>query len=120
MPLAVAALTTAHGTAIVTENVFDNRFVFVGELNRMGADVRTEGRHAVVRGVPRLSGAPVRAPDVRAGAALLLAGLAADGETTVVDTYPVARGYADLPGRLQALGADVRREVDPARDDGRD
>lgn len=120
MPLAVAALTTAQGTAIVTENVFDNRFVFVGELNRMGADVRTEGRHAVVRGVPRLSGAPVRAPDVRAGAALLLAGLAADGETTVVDTYPVARGYADLPGRLQALGADVRREGEPAREDGRD
>lgn len=120
MPLAVAALTTAQGTAIVTENVFDNRFVFVGELNRMGADVRTEGRHAVVRGVPRLSGAPVRAPDVRAGAALLLAGLAADGETTVVDTYPVARGYADLPGRLQALGADVRREGEPAREDRRD
>ena len=120
MPLAVAALATAHGTAIVTENVFDNRFVFVGELNRMGADVRTEGRHAVVRGVPRLSGAPVRAPDVRAGAALLLAGLAAEGETTVVDTYPVARGYADLPGRLQALGADVRREGEPAREDRRD
>ena len=117
MPLAVAALTTALGTAIVTENVFDNRFVFVGELNRMGADVRTEGRHAVVRGVPRLSGAPVRAPDVRAGAALLLAGLAADGETTVVDTYPVARGYADLPGRLRALGADVRHEDEPARED---
>ncbi|HEY6317819.1 MAG TPA: UDP-N-acetylglucosamine 1-carboxyvinyltransferase [Acidimicrobiia bacterium] len=113
MPLAVAALTTALGTAIVTENVFDNRFVFVGELNRMGADVRTEGRHAVVRGVPRLSGAPVRAPDVRAGAALLLAGLAADGDTTVVDTYPVARGYADLPGRLQELGADVHREGEP-------
>jgi len=117
MPLAVAALTTARGTAIVTENVFDNRFVFVGELNRMGADVRTEGRHAVVRGVPRLSGAPVRAPDVRAGAALLLAGLAADGETTVLDTYPVARGYADLPGRLRALGADVHGEDDADRED---
>ncbi len=117
MPLAVAALTTALGTSIVTENVFDNRFVFVGELNRMGADVRTEGRHAVVRGVPRLSGAPVRAPDVRAGAALLLAGLAADGDTTVVDTYPVARGYADLPGRLQELGADVHREGEPVPED---
>jgi UDP-N-acetylglucosamine 1-carboxyvinyltransferase len=118
MPLAVAALTTALGTAIVTENVFDNRFVFVGELNRMGADVRTEGRHAVVRGVPQLSGAPVRAPDVRAGAALLLAGLAADGETTVVDTYPVTRGYADLPGRLRALGADVRHEDAGQEDPG--
>ena len=116
MPLAVAALATATGTAIVTENVFDNRFVFVGELNRMGADVRTEGRHAIVRGVPRLSGAPVRAPDVRAGAALLLAGLAADGETTVLDTYPVARGYADLPGRLRALGADVSRGPESGED----
>lgn len=110
MPLAVAALATAEGTAIVTENVFDNRFAFVGELNRMGADVRTEGRHAVVRGVDRLSGAPVRAHDVRAGAALLLAGLAAEGETTVLETYPVSRGYADLPGQLRTLGADVTIE----------
>jgi UDP-N-acetylglucosamine 1-carboxyvinyltransferase len=120
MPLAVAALATGDGTAIVTENVFDNRFAFVGELNRMGADVRTEGRHAVVRGVPRLSGAPVRVPDVRAGAALLLAGLAADGETTVLDTHHVERGYADLPRRLQALGADVARENGSLREDLRD
>ncbi len=117
MPLAVAALATGTGTAIVTENVFDNRFAFVGELNRMGADVRTEGRHAVVRGVPRLSGAPVRVPDVRAGAALLLAGLAAEGETTVLDTRHVERGYADLPGRLRALGADVTRENGSLRED---
>jgi len=109
MPLAVAALATAEGTAIVTENIFDNRFAFVDELNRMGADIRTEGRHAVVRGVARLSGAPVRAHDVRAGAALVLAGLAADGETTVLDPHHVERGYADLPGKLRALGADVTR-----------
>ncbi|MEX2256649.1 MAG: UDP-N-acetylglucosamine 1-carboxyvinyltransferase [Acidimicrobiia bacterium] len=109
MPLAVAALTTAEGTAIVTENIFDNRFAFVDELNRMGADIRTEGRHAVVRGVSRLSGAPVRAHDVRAGAALVLAGLAADGETTVLDPHHVERGYPDLPAKLQALGADVTR-----------
>jgi UDP-N-acetylglucosamine 1-carboxyvinyltransferase len=109
MPLAVAALAVADGTAIVTENIFDNRFVFVDELNRMGADIRTEGRHAVVRGVPRLSGAPVHVPDVRAGAALLLAGLAADGETVVHDTHHVERGYPDLPGHLAALGADVSR-----------
>ena len=81
MPMAVALLAVAEGTAIVTENVFDNRFGFVDELCRMGADVRNEGRHAVVRGLPRLSAAPVRALDVRAGAALVLAGLAADGET---------------------------------------
>lgn len=107
MPQAVAALSVAEGTAIVTENVFDNRFGFVQELNRMGADVRTEGRHAVVRGVARLSGAPVRATDVRAGAALVLAALAADGETLVLDAAHVDRGYAGLGGTLRALGADV-------------
>lgn len=112
MPLAVAALAVAEGTAIVTENIFDNRFAFVDELNRMGADIRTEGRHAVVRGVARLSGAPVRAHDVRAGAALVLAGLAAEGETTVLDPEHVDRGYADLAGALQALGADVTRVID--------
>jgi len=109
LPLVVALLATAEGSAIVTENVFDNRFGFVDELHRMGADIRNEGRHAVVRGVDRLSGAPVRAQDVRAGAALVVAGLAADGETRVLDPYHVDRGYPDLAGQLQALGADVRR-----------
>jgi len=109
MPLVVALLSVAEGTAIVTENVYDGRFQFVAELSRMGADVRNEGRHAVVRGVERLSGAPVRAFDVRAGAALTLAGLAAEGETTVLDCHHVDRGYVDLPGRLGALGARVER-----------
>jgi UDP-N-acetylglucosamine 1-carboxyvinyltransferase len=109
MPLAVAVLARAEGTAIVTENIFDNRFAFVDELNRMGADIRTEGRHAVVRGVPQLTGVPVRAFDVRAGAALVLAALGADGETVVFDTRHVDRGYPDLPGKLRALGADVER-----------
>jgi UDP-N-acetylglucosamine 1-carboxyvinyltransferase len=112
MPLAVALLATADGTAIVTENVFDNRFSFVDELNRMGADIRNEGRHAVVRGVARLSAAPVRALDVRAGAALVLAGLRADGETAVLDPYHVDRGYPDLPRQLRSLGADVERVDD--------
>ncbi len=109
MPLVVAVLATADGTAIVTENIFDSRFAFVDELNRMGADIRTEGRHAVVRGVPRLSGAPVRAHDVRAGAALVIAALAAEGPTEVLDAHHVERGYPDLPGKLRALGADVER-----------
>lgn len=109
MPPVVALLCTAEGTAIVTENVFDNRLNFVAELARMGADVRHEGRHAVIRGVPRLSGAPVRALDVRAGAALVLAGLAADGETTVLDPWHVDRGYPDLAATLSALGARVER-----------
>jgi UDP-N-acetylglucosamine 1-carboxyvinyltransferase len=109
MPQVVALLATADGTSIVTENVFDNRLNFVDELARMGADVRHEGRHAVIRGVPRLSGAPVRALDVRAGAALVLAGLAADGETTVLDPWHVDRGYPDLAATLRKLGADVVR-----------
>jgi UDP-N-acetylglucosamine 1-carboxyvinyltransferase len=109
MPLAVALLAVADGSAIVTENVYDGRFQFVDELARMGADVRTEGRHAIVRGVERLSGAPVSASDVRAGAALTIAGLVADGETLIHDCHHVDRGYADLPGTLRALGADVSR-----------
>ena len=109
MPQAVALASVSQGSAIITENLYDGRFGFVSELCRMGADIRTEGRHAVVRGIERLSGAPVRALDVRAGAALVLAGLAADGETEVFDTLHVDRGYRDLPGTLAALGADVTR-----------
>ncbi|MER3521589.1 MAG: UDP-N-acetylglucosamine 1-carboxyvinyltransferase, partial [Acidimicrobiia bacterium] len=82
-PVAVAMLTVAEGMAVVTENVFDSRFLYISELNRMGADIRTDGRHAVIRGVKKLSGAPVSAPDLRAGAALVLAGLVAEGQTAV-------------------------------------
>ncbi|GMU79406.1 MAG: UDP-N-acetylglucosamine 1-carboxyvinyltransferase [Acidimicrobiia bacterium] len=109
MPFAVVVLAVADGTGIVTENVFDNRLAFVAELNRMGAHVHTDGRHAVVRGVAGLSGAPVRATDVRAGAALVLAGMVADGETCVLDAHHIDRGYPDLAGKLRALGADVVR-----------
>lgn len=109
MPLVVALLSVAEGTAIVTENVYDNRLAFVDELQRMGADVRAEGRHAIVRGVGRLSGAPVNALDVRAGAALVIAGLAADGETVVHDVHHIDRGYPDVAAQLRALGADVTR-----------
>jgi UDP-N-acetylglucosamine 1-carboxyvinyltransferase len=109
MPTAVALMAVADGNAIVTENIYDGRFHFVDELARMGADVRTEGRHAVVRGVERLSGAPVTAADVRAGAALVLAGLAADGETTVYGCEHIDRGFHDLAATLRALGADVER-----------
>jgi UDP-N-acetylglucosamine 1-carboxyvinyltransferase len=108
-PLLVTLLSVASGVAIVTENLFAGRFRYVDELRRMGADIRTEGHHAVVRGVPRLSGAPVRAPDIRAGAALVLAGLAADGVTEVAGAGHIDRGYEDFAGRLAALGADVER-----------
>jgi UDP-N-acetylglucosamine 1-carboxyvinyltransferase len=109
MPLAVALMSVADGSAIVTENIYDGRFQFVDELVRMGADVRNEGRHAIVRGVEGLSGAPVTASDVRAGAALVLAGLVAEGETVVHGCEHVDRGYSDLPATLRSLGADVER-----------
>ena len=108
-PFLVTMLSVADGVGIVTENLFSGRFRYVDELRRMGADIRTEGHHAVVRGVHRLSGAPVRAPDLRAGAALVLAGLVAEGETVVTDADHVDRGYEDFAGKLTALGADVTR-----------
>lgn len=106
-PFFVTALSVADGVSIVSENLFQGRFRYVDELRRMGADIRTEGHHAVVRGLPRLSGAPVKAPDIRAGAALVLAGLAADGETLVSGVDHIERGYHDLVGTLAGLGADV-------------
>jgi UDP-N-acetylglucosamine 1-carboxyvinyltransferase len=108
-PLLVTMLAVADGVGIVTENLFSGRFRYVDELRRMGADVRTEGHHAVVRGVPRLSGAQVRAPDIRAGAALVLAGLVAEGTTVVAGAHHVDRGYEDLAGALRSLGARVTR-----------
>lgn len=108
-PLIVTMLSVADGVGIVTENLYPGRFRYVEELQRLGADIRTDGHHAVVRGVPRLSGAPVRAPDIRAGAALVVAGLAAEGETVVSGVHHVDRGYDDLVGRLVALGADIER-----------
>jgi UDP-N-acetylglucosamine 1-carboxyvinyltransferase len=108
-PLLVTLLTVAEGVGIVTENLFFGRFRYVDELRRMGADIRTEGHHAVVRGVDCLSGAPVRAVDVRAGAALVLAGLVADGETVISDAHHVDRGYEDFVGKLASLGARVAR-----------
>ncbi|MEY2425887.1 MAG: UDP-N-acetylglucosamine 1-carboxyvinyltransferase [Actinomycetota bacterium] len=110
-PFLLTLLTVSDGVAIVTENVYGaNRYAYVAELTRMGADIRTEGHHAVVRGVPRLSGAPIRAHDIRAGAALVLAGLAAEGTTIVGDAHHVERGYADLVASLRSVGADVSWE----------
>jgi UDP-N-acetylglucosamine 1-carboxyvinyltransferase len=106
----MAMLATAEGTSILTENVFESRFMFVDELNRMGADIRTEGHHAVVRGVPRLSSAPVRALDLRAGAALVIAALAAEGVTEITDVGHVDRGYEDIDGKLTGLGAELSRQ----------
>lgn len=108
-PLLVTMLAVADGVGIVTENLYPGRFRYVEELQRLGADIRTDGHHAVVRGVPCLSGAPVRAPDIRAGAALVVAGLAAVGETAVMGVHHIDRGYDDLVGKLVSLGADIER-----------
>ena len=112
-PILMAALAVARGTSIATENVFESRFLYVDELRRMGAEIRTEGHHAVIRGVERLSAAPVRALDIRAGAAMVIAGLVADGETRIEDVHHIDRGYEDLEAKLTALGARVRREGEP-------
>jgi UDP-N-acetylglucosamine 1-carboxyvinyltransferase len=111
-PILLAMLATADGTSIATENVFEGRFLYVGELQRMGADIRTEGHHAVIRGVPRLSAAPVRALDIRAGAAMVIAALVADGVTRIDDVHHIDRGYEGLERKLRSLGAEVRREGD--------
>jgi len=112
-PMVVALNAIAEGTAMVTENVYEARFMFVNELARLGADVRTDGHHAVVRGRERLSAAPVVAPDIRAGAGLVLAGLVAEGDTLVSAVHHIDRGYPDFVGLLTSLGADVVREPDP-------
>ena len=108
-PLIITMLSVADGVGIVTENLYPGRFRYVEELQRLGADIRTSGHHAVVRGVPRLSGAPVRAHDIRAGAAMVVAGLAAEGETTITGVHHIDRGYEDLVGRLRGVGASIDR-----------
>jgi UDP-N-acetylglucosamine 1-carboxyvinyltransferase len=108
-PQMVALLSVASGTSVITENLYDSRFRYVGELARMGADITTEAQHAIIRGVENLSGCPVLAPDIRAGAALVLAGLRAEGTTEVGNAGHIDRGYEELPERLRALGARIER-----------
>jgi UDP-N-acetylglucosamine 1-carboxyvinyltransferase len=111
-PFAMALAAVSSGTAMITENVFEARFMFAQELARLGADLRTDGHHAVVRGVPGLSGAPVVAHDIRAGAALVLAGLAAQGTTVVAESQHIDRGYPRFAESLAAVGAEVSRLPD--------
>ncbi len=108
-PFAMALAAVSDGTAMITENVFEARFMFAQELARLGADLRTDGHHAVVRGKPVLSGAPVVAHDIRAGAALVLAGLASQGTTLVGESHHIDRGYPRFAEMLRSLGADVTR-----------
>ena len=106
-------LALADGNSIVTENVFENRFMFASELDRMGADIVIEGHHAIVHGVESFSGAEVKSPDLRGGASLVIAGLMADGTTTVAGIHHIERGYEDFVGKLSSLGARVWRETLP-------
>jgi UDP-N-acetylglucosamine 1-carboxyvinyltransferase len=109
-PPMMVLLSQARGSSILTENVFESRFLFVDELNRMGAHIRVEGHHAVIRGVEQLSGAPVRSPDIRAGAALVVGGLCADGRTEVYDAGHIERGYEQFVDKLTGLGAEISLE----------
>lgn len=108
-PQTLALLATAQGTSFITENIFDNRFMVVDELNRLGASIKTNDHHAIVRGVSRFSGAPVSATDLRAGAALVLAGLSAEGTTEVYDIGHIDRGYERFEEKLASLGAGIER-----------
>ena len=108
-PLVVAMLSVADGVGIVTENLYPGRFRYVEELRKLGADITIDGHHAVVRGVDHLHGATVVAPDIRAGAALVVAGLAAPGITEIHDVFHIDRGYDDIVGRLAGLGASISR-----------
>ncbi|BBY52911.1 UDP-N-acetylglucosamine 1-carboxyvinyltransferase [Mycolicibacillus koreensis] len=110
-PMAIALAAIADGTSMITENVFEARFRFVEEMIRLGADARTDGHHAVVRGLPQLSSAPVWCSDIRAGAGLVLAGLVADGETEVHDVFHIDRGYPKFVENLVSLGVEVERVI---------
>ena len=110
LPMVIALNSIADGHSLVTENVFESRFMFVNELIRLGAQINVDGHHASITGVDQLSGAPIEAHDIRAGAGLILAALVADGETTVDQAFHVDRGYPNFTEQLQGLGAKVTRE----------
>jgi len=106
----MALMAIANGTSIITENVFENRFAHAGDLRRMGADIKIEGRNSIIKGVKKLSAAPVMASDLRGGAALVLGALAAEGTTEISRIYHIDRGYVKLEEKLRSLGAKIRRE----------
>jgi UDP-N-acetylglucosamine 1-carboxyvinyltransferase len=109
-PQIVTCLSLAGGTSVVTEDVWDNRFKYVSELAKMGAKIQVDGKTAVIEGVKKLSGATVKACDLRAGAAMVIAGLAAEGVTRITEIHHIQRGYEDMVEKLQGLGADIREE----------
>lgn len=105
----MSLLAVTEGVSIITETVFENRFMHVAELQRMGANIKIDGRTAIVEGVPKLTGCQVKATDLRAGAAMILGGLVAEGETIVSDVYHIDRGYVDIEGKFRKIGADINR-----------
>jgi UDP-N-acetylglucosamine 1-carboxyvinyltransferase len=111
----MALLCVAEGTSVITETVFESRFIHVPELRRMGADIKVDGNHAVVKGSARLAGAPVMASDLRASAGLILAGLAAEGVTEVSRVYHLDRGYERIEQKLRGLGASIDRVHETAQ-----
>jgi UDP-N-acetylglucosamine 1-carboxyvinyltransferase len=113
LPMAIGLAAVSDGASLITENIFDGRFMFVNEMARLGADIRTDGHHAVVRGRERLSCAPVRATDIRAGAGLVIAALCADGVTEISHVHHIDRGYPDFVGDLRSLGVAVERAAAP-------
>ncbi|MFY1596122.1 UDP-N-acetylglucosamine 1-carboxyvinyltransferase [Micromonospora sp. WMMD737] len=117
LPMAIGLAAVSDGASLITENIFDGRFMFANEMMRLGADIKTDGHHAVVRGRDRLSGAPVRATDIRAGAGLIIAGLCAEGVTEVSHVHHVDRGYPDFVADLRALGIEVERGTAPEEPD---
>jgi UDP-N-acetylglucosamine 1-carboxyvinyltransferase len=110
----MALMTTAEGTSVIRETIFENRFMHAPELTRLGADISVNGNEAVVRGVPRLKGAPVMATDLRASVSLVIAGLAAEGETVVNRVYHLDRGFERLEAKLSGCGARIERQSEPA------
>ena len=113
LPMAVGLAAISDGMSLITENIFDGRFMFINEMMRLGAEIRTDGHHAAVRGKPRLSGAPVRATDIRAGAGLVMAALCAEGVTEIGNVHHIDRGYPDFVADLRQLGATVQRAQIP-------
>lgn len=112
-PQIATLLTMARGTSIITEGIWDSRFRYVEELRRMGANISVEGRAAIIEGIDRLKGAPVRACDLRAGAALIIAGLAAEGITEIEEIHYIERGYEDMDEKLRGIGADIEKRYFP-------
>ena len=116
-PQLAALLTLANGTSIINEGIFDNRFRYVDELRRMGADISVDGNVAVIEGVEGLTGAPVKASDLRAGAALIIAGLCANGTTEIEDIYHIERGYEDMDKKIRGLGGDIVKRTFPDKEE---